>query len=134
MTCIKGAEESEPAHMCLDKWTVMMKTISDSFKQADHFPGVCCSFHMMKECLVAAVIDACKQSTGQETAAYIEKTIMAAFADFLDLACGRQKTIDECKRTFADGTSKLLNSVVNPVSAQNGSALFHALKIIIRHD
>lgn len=89
---------------------------------------------MMKKCLVSAVLDVCKESTGHETAKYIERTITAAFADFLDLACGRQKTIEECKKTFTDGTQKLINSVEGGVEPQTGSALFHALKIVIRHD
>ncbi|KAI1286243.1 hypothetical protein HDE_11002 [Halotydeus destructor] len=134
MKCIKGAKESEPAHTCMDKWTVMMKLISDNYEQPDHFPGVCCSFHIMKKCLVGAVIDVCPGSVGRDTAAYIEKTITSGFSDFLDLACGRHKTIGDCHKTFPNGTREFERIMTTEVGPQNGSVLFHALKIIIQHD
>ena len=134
MKCIKSAEDSEPAHLCLDKWTVQMKLVSDTFKIVDHFPGVCCSFHMMKKCLVNAVFNACSDTTGLETSKYTDRTITAAFADFLDLACGKQKNLEDCDKTFAEGTKKLVDVVAGGIQPQNGSALFHALKIVMRHD
>ena len=139
MQCVKSKGASEPAHVCLDKWTVQMKLISDTFTIEDHFPGVCCSYHMMKTCLVDAVLKACKSTTGdeqagREAAKYTEKTVSETFIDFLDLACGRQKNMDDCHRTFSNGTQTLLEAVASSVPPQTGSALFHALKIVTRHD
>lgn len=139
MQCVKSKVASEPAHVCLDKWTVQMKLISDTFNIENHFPGVCCSYHMMKTCLVDAVLHACRNTTGseefgKEAAKYTERTVSETFVDFLDLACGRQKNIEDCNKTFADGTKILVDAVANGVPPQNGSALFHALKIVTRHD
>jgi len=134
MSCVKDKASSEPAHKCMDKWSVMMKLISDTFPIPDHFPGVCCSFHLMRDCIVGAVTKVCAESTGPETAKYIERTITAAFSDFLDLACGRQRSVAECRKTFTKGTEILERTIAPGVEPQKGSALFHALRIIIRHD
>jgi len=134
MKCIRNPADSEPAHQCLDRWTVQMKLVSDQYSIEDHFPGVCCSFHIMKDCLVKAVLSVCKEATAAESAKYAEKMMLQTFSDFLDLACGRQKNLEDCERTFKEGTRKLIDAVAAGVPAQNGSALFHAIKIVTRHD
>ena len=134
MKCIKRPEDSEPAHRCLDRWTIQMKLVSDNYPIDDHFPGVCCSYHMMKNCLVDSVTQLCSNTTGIESAKYTEKMMMDTFSDFLDLACGRQKNMEDCDRTFKEGTQKLVDAVKGGVPPQNGSALFHAIKIVTRHD
>lgn len=134
MKCVQSPEKSEPAHVCIDQWTVMMKLVSDTFAIEDHFPGVCCSFHIMRDCLVSAVSNSCQNTTSAETAEYTRRKITETFSDFLDLACGKQKNRQECDVTFKDGTGKLLKAIENGVPVQNGSALFHALKIVTRHD
>jgi hypothetical protein len=111
-----------------------MKLVSENYPIEDHFPGVCCSFHMMKNCLVDSVTKLCVNSTGLESAKYTEKMMMETFSDFLDLACGRQKNLADCDRTFKEGTQKLIDAVKDGVPPQNGSALFHAIKIVTRHE
>ena len=88
----------------------------------------------MRDCLVSAVANACRNTTGKESAEYTKKKITETFSDFLDLACGKQKSLQECNVTFKDGTDKLISAIKNGVPPQNGSALFHALKIVTRHD
>lgn len=135
MTCIKDEKTSEPAHQCSDKWTIMIKMISKNVTESSkQLPLFCCSFHLFRECLIERVNELCRNSTGPNTAKYIEGTISDAVADFMDLACNRHQNKQECEKNQPRGMARLMRIMGRDIPAQNTSPLFHFLQFAIKYD
>lgn len=135
MTCIRDEKKSEPAHQCSDKWTVMIKSIARNMSDPlTQFPNFCCSFHLFRECLLEKVTELCKDSTGPGTAKYIESTISDAVIEFMDLACNRHQSKEQCMNNLPQGMARLQRIMSKNIPPQNSSPLFHFLQFAIKYD
>ncbi|XP_074595962.1 uncharacterized protein LOC141851080 isoform X2 [Brevipalpus obovatus] len=135
MSCIKNENFSEPAHQCSDKWTIMIKTINkNTTDPVVQLPLFCCSFHLFRECLIDSVTELCKNSTGPASAQYIEGTISDAVAEFMDLACNKHSSKEDCDKNQPRGMARLRRIMAKDVQPQNTSPLFHFLQFAIKYD
>ena len=68
------------------------------------------------------------------TAIYIRDIIKDAVSDFMDLACSRTRSVDQCKQVLPELTTMFENQLEQGVDRQNTSALFPFLQIAIKFD
>jgi len=134
MGCIINETISEPIHQCVDKWTWMMNYILNNVTQESHFASSCCAFQLFEKCLLGEATALCEKRTGPSTAIYIRDIIKDAVADFMDLACSRTRSVDQCQTVLPDLTMMFEKQLEEGVARQNTSALFPFLQIAIRFD
>jgi len=68
------------------------------------------------------------------TALYIRDIIKDAVSDFMDLACSKARTVDQCKQVLPELTTMFETKLEEGVDRQNTSALFPFLQIAIKFD
>jgi len=135
MGCIQSETTSEPIHKCVDKWTWMMNYILKNVTQENHFGSSCCAFHLFEKCLLEEATALCEKRTGPSTAIYIRDIMKDAVSDFMDLACSRARTVDQCKMILPDLTMMFELKLEEGVPRQNSSALFPFLQMLqARHN
>lgn len=90
------------------------------------FPLICCSFHSLKECILAAPVPVCPDEKFNLTS-YFMTQIDKLIKDFTDLLCGRWSTLQQCQEVAPevfDYLAKLNNvSIFNKDESLLGTIL-----------
>lgn len=135
MNCIVNETVSEPIHSCVDKWTWMINYILKNVTDQDkHFPSACCSFHLFEKCLLTEAGRLCLPRTGPSTAIYIRDVIKDGVAEFMDLACNKVRSVEDCKSHETEITTLFEKQMKAGVPKQTTSALFPFLQLATKFD
>ncbi|CAG2118614.1 unnamed protein product [Medioppia subpectinata] len=75
----------------------------------DRIPTVCCSFHMLKECLKSEGQKACDKP---ESVNYIEGLATGATGDLVKFVCGKFKSVADCDAKMESNSWQKLKDLV----------------------
>ncbi len=66
--CFKSEEFIAPMHLCMDKFIVQMEQMPD-IPTTQRIPSMCCSYHMLRDCLKTKAMISCEK---KESIEYID--------------------------------------------------------------